>query len=111
MANKYLFASLSLFATREGDEATSPSFAIHCTQLRLLMRCWKHSLQLSTLTRDAKGSTSPMANNGLFADLLLIVIREGDEAMSPFLKTRCALIDAFSASLEALIAAWYMQRG
>ena len=29
-ANKYLFANLLFFISGEGDEATSPSFAIHC---------------------------------------------------------------------------------
>ena len=70
------------------------------------MHRWKLSLQLGTFKGDAKGSTSPTTNSDLFADLLLFVIGEGDEATLLSFTTCCAPIDAFNALLEPLNATW-----
>ena len=45
-----------------------------------------------------------MANNYLFANLFLFTSREGDEATSPSFIIRYVAIEAFGASLEALIS-------
>ena len=45
-----------------------------------------------------------MANEYLFANLLLLASGEGDEATSPSFAIRYAAIEASSASLEASIA-------
>ena len=47
----------------------------------------------------------------LFADLSLFASVEGDEATSPSFVAENAAIEASSSSLEALIAARYMERG
>ena len=70
-----------------------------------------HSLQLGTCSEDANGSTLPTANKGLFAYCLLLVSGKGEEAASSSFKTNYALIQASSASLETLIATWYIQWG
>ena len=103
LANKYLFADLFLFKSKEGDEATSPSFAVEMRRLMLLACCWKRSLQQSKCSGDANGSGLPMANNYLFANLFLFTSREGDEATSPSFTTRYVAIEASNASLKALI--------
>ena len=104
MANKYLFADLFLFKSGEGDEATSPSFAVEMQGLMLPARCWKRSLQQSKWSGDANGSGLPTANNYLFADLFFFMSGEGDEVTSPSFTTRYVAIEASSTSLEALIA-------
>ena len=52
-----------------------------------------------------------MANNYLFANLLLFANGEGDEATSPSFTTNYASIQASSPSLETLIPAWCVQWG
>ena len=75
------------------------------------MHCWKRSLQHSTCKGHANGSTLPMANRDLIANLLIFTSKEGDKATSPSFKTCCAPMDTSGTSLEVLIATWHMQRG
>ena len=50
------------------------------------------------------GALYPWQTEYLFANLLLFMSGEGDEAMSPAFATANVLIEASKASLEALIA-------
>ena len=79
----YLFANILLFASREGDEATSLSSVAETWGLRLSALHWKRSLQFSKCRGNENGGTLPVANKNLFADLLFFASREGDEATSP----------------------------
>ena len=72
---------------------------------------WKRSFQLGAFSGDGKATTLPMANKCLFADLLLFVSGEGDEATSPSFTTSYASIEASSPSLETVISAWCVQWG
>ena len=57
------------------------------------------------------GAFYPRQTEYLFANLLLFMSGEGDKATSPSFTTKMPAIGAPSSSLEALIAALYMQRG
>ena len=74
-------------------------------------RRWKLPLQLDISRGDVHGSTLPTANKDLFADLEVSTSGEGDEVTSPSFTAKIPAIGAPSSSLEALIAALYMQRG
>ena len=65
---------------------------------------WKRSFQHNTCSGDANKSGLPTANKYLFANLLLFMSGEGDEATSPSFSFANAGIDASSALLEELIA-------
>ena len=68
------------------------------------MHRWKRSFQLGEFSGDANANSLPTANKYLFADLLLSVSGEGDEATSFSFVVENAGIDASCALLEALIA-------
>ena len=70
----------------------------------LLARRWKRPLQLDTCGGDANRSSFTTANKYLFADLLVFMSGEGDEATSPSFTAKSSGIDVSSALLEALIA-------
>ena len=96
------------FASREGDEATSPSFTtrympIHASSasLETLIATWY-------VQWDANRSTLTTTNKCLLTNLLLFVSREGGEVVSPSFTTSYTTIEVFTASQEALIASWYM---
>ena len=110
-ANKYLFADLFLFKSGEGDEATSPSFAVEMRGLMLPACCWKQSLQHRKCSGDANRSGLSTANNYLFADLIFFTDGEGDEATSPSFSAANKGNYASSALLEVLIATKQMQWG
>ena len=55
---------------------------------------------------DEYGGILPTANKYLFADLLIFMSGEADEATSPSFAARCTPIEASSTSLEVLIATW-----
>ena len=74
-------------------------------------RRWKRLLQLITWRGDANGDSFTTANQYPFADFLLFMNREGDEAMSPSFRAKNMGIDASSALLEVLIATHRMQGG
>ena len=75
------------------------------------MRRWKCSLQIGTCSGDANRKTLPTANKYLFANLLLLTSREGDEATPLSFETTNALIDPPHALLKVLVIAYYMQGG
>ena len=61
-------------------------------------------MQQNKCSGDANGSGLPTANKYLFADLLLFMSGEGDEATPPSFAAENLGIGASSALLEALIA-------
>ena len=63
----------------------------------------KRSLRFGICKGDETGSIHPGQRENLFADLLLFMSGEGEEATSPSFATANALIEASSALLEALI--------
>ena len=73
----------STFSSREGDEATSLSFAAENGGIDTLARHWKCSLQLGICSGDPKGSTLPTTNKYLSAGLLLLTNGGGQEGTSP----------------------------
>lgn len=79
-------------------------------QFKLQTHRWRCSLQLGTCSGDTTASILAMANKCLFANLLLLLLTSGesDEATSLSFITRYVPIEAPSASLEALIATWYI---
>ena len=74
------------------------------SRFKLPTHRWKRSFQLGAFSGDANANSFPTANKYLFADLLLFMSGEGDEATSPSFATENSWIDASSALLEALIA-------
>ena len=67
-------------------------------------RRWKPPFQLNKCGGDANRSSFTTANKYLFADLLVFMSGEGDEATSPSFTAESSGIDVSSALLEALIA-------
>ena len=109
--NNCLFANRLLFASKEGDEATSPSFATRYALIKDTSSSLERSWQLGTCNGDANASTLPTANKCLFANVLHFAIGEGDEATLPSFAMFYVPIEAASALLEMFIATWYMQWG
>ena len=98
---------LPIFYFVQPERATKqrlPPLQLKSRGLRLPARCWKRSLQHSKYKGIAHRSSLPMANKYLFAGLLFFTSGEGEETTSPSFTTRYVAIEAFSASLEALIA-------
>ena len=111
MVNKCLFAKRLLFASGEGDGATSPSFKTSCTpnqafstSLEVLIPTWyvQEGCKQEYLTH---GKQMPICKCSTLTSV------EGDEATSPSFTTHYMQIHVSNASLEAFIATWYVQRG
>ena len=97
---------LPIFCFLRAERATRPRRPLLqvTNRLKLPTHHWKRSFQLGAFNGDANVSTLPTANKCLFANLLLFVSREGDEATSPSFAVENARIDASCALLEALIS-------
>ena len=105
-------ACLPLFCFLRSQRATRqrrPLLQQVMRRLKLPAHRWKRSFQLGAFSEDGKASTLPTAHKCLFANFLLFLSKEGDEATSPSFTTSYASIQAPSPSLETLISAWYVQ--
>ena len=111
MANKGLFANFLLFSSREGHEATSPSFTIRYALIQASSALLETLIASWYVQWDTNWSTLTTVNKCLFSNLLLFASGEGDKVASPSFTTSYMTIEASSASLKTLIASWYMQWG
>ena len=68
-ANKNLFVDLQLLTNEEGDEATSPSFAAKNEAIDASNVLLEALIAARYMQRGCDGSTLPMANRYLFANL------------------------------------------
>ena len=100
--NTYLPISYSL-QLENATKQHLPLLWLKTWGLMLPARCWKRPLQHSKCRVIVHGSSLPMANKYLFADLLFFTNGEGDEATSSSFIIRYVAIEASSASLEVLI--------
>ena len=104
MTNKYLFANLWLFGSKEGDKTTPPSFAIVNMAIHAPIALLKALMATRYIRGNGNGSTLQTTNNYLFSNLFSFMSGEVYRASSPPFLNANAMISASSASLEAPIA-------
>ena len=100
-------ACLPIFYFLRAERATRqrrPLLQQVTSRSKLPAHRWKWSFQLGAFSGDANANSSPMAKKYLFANPLLFVSGEGDEATSSSFAVENAGIDASCALVEALIA-------
>ena len=96
MANKCLFADLLFFIAREGDEATSPSFAAENAAIEASSASLEAFIaNLLPACGTAKQATFPTAINLLIAIGFLFSCGDGERATPPF----CTSIGAYNTLL------------
>ena len=111
MKINYLLPNFLILHGAKGDGARSPSFTILCAPIQASSASLETLIATSYVQWDANQRTLTTANKCLFSKRLLFVIREGEEAAFPSFTTSYVPIEASSASLETLIASWYLQWG
>ena len=100
MANNYLFADLFLFMSREGDEATSPSFTTHYVAIGASSASLEALIaSLLLACGPAKEATFLTAIKLLIAVRSLVACADGEWATTP----SCMSIGACNALLQARI--------
>ena len=100
MANKCSFANILLFESREGDEATSPSFTTENGSIDVSNSSLEAPIATHHMLEDAHRNGFTMANKCLFANLLLFESGEGDEEISPSFVAQNRSIDASNLLLK-----------